>query len=101
VLPPITPSGSSPLSHAAATGVSQFPEKLIPLYRKRAQNVPVPVYGDGLYRARLIYADRSLLSNSPCARTRRSGPDFITSKRNERRNIEVVNSIRLASRVAD
>ncbi len=75
-------------------GPRQFPEKLIPLLLANAfLNEPVPVYGDGRQVRDWIYVDdhcRALL----CVLDKgRAGEIYNIGARNERRNIDLVESI--------
>ncbi|HEY0077462.1 MAG TPA: dTDP-glucose 4,6-dehydratase [Pyrinomonadaceae bacterium] len=75
-------------------GPRQFPEKFLPLMLSNALNdEPIPLYGDGLNVRDWIYVDdhcRAIL----LALTRgRSGETYNVGARNERRNIDVAESV--------
>jgi dTDP-glucose 4,6-dehydratase len=75
-------------------GPRQFPEKLIPLLIANALNdEPVPVYGDGRNVRDWIYVEDHCRAILEVLKHGRSGETYNIGARNERRNIEVVESI--------
>ncbi|HUQ31835.1 MAG TPA: dTDP-glucose 4,6-dehydratase [Pyrinomonadaceae bacterium] len=75
-------------------GPRQFPEKLIPLIISNAlHDEPVPVYGDGLYTRDWIYVEDHCRAIQLALEKGTSGAVYNIGARNERRNIEVVESI--------
>lgn len=75
-------------------GPRQFPEKLIPLFISNAlRDESLPVYGDGNNVRDWIYVDdhcRAILLALECGR---SGEIYNIGARNERRNLEVIESL--------
>jgi dTDP-glucose 4,6-dehydratase len=75
-------------------GPRQFPEKLIPLIISNAlQDEPIPVYGDGLYTRDWIYVEDHCRAIRLALEKGLPGATYNIGARNERRNIEVVESI--------
>ena len=75
-------------------GPRQFPEKLIPLMIANAMNdEPLPVYGDGKNVRDWIYVDDHCRAIWLAYEKGRSGEAYNIGARNERQNIEVVQSI--------
>ena len=76
-------------------GPYQFPEKLIPLIIQKAlAGEPLPVYGDGLQRARLAVRRRSLRRDPrACSKRGRVGETYNVGGDAERQNIDVVKAI--------
>jgi dTDP-glucose 4,6-dehydratase len=75
-------------------GARQFPEKLIPLLISNAMNEEtIPVYGDGQQVRDWIYVEDHCRAILLAAERGRSGEVYNIGARNERRNLEVVESI--------
>lgn len=75
-------------------GPRQFPEKLIPLLIANAMNdEPIPVYGDGRNVRDWIYVEDHCRAILEVMKRGRSGETYNIGARNERRNLEVVESI--------
>jgi dTDP-glucose 4,6-dehydratase len=75
-------------------GPRQFPEKLIPLMIANAlHDEPVPVYGDGQNVRDWIFVDDHCRAVWEIVEKGRSGEVYNIGARNERKNIEVVESI--------
>ncbi len=75
-------------------GPRQFPEKLIPLALSNAlAGEPVPVYGDGRNVRDWIYVEDHCRAILSAAERGRAGETYNVGARNERRNIEVVESL--------
>jgi dTDP-glucose 4,6-dehydratase len=75
-------------------GPRQFPEKLIPLVISNAiGGQPVPVYGDGRNVRDWIYVDDHCRAVLLALTRGRAGETYNVGARNERRNLEVVESI--------
>ena len=75
-------------------GPRQFPEKLIPLMIANAlHDEPLPVYGDGKNVRDWIYVDDHCRAVWKVLEEGRSGETYNIGARNERRNLEVVESI--------
>ena len=75
-------------------GPRQFPEKLIPLLISNAlHDEPIPVYGDGLNVRDWIYVEDHCRAILLAMEKGRAGEIYNIGARNERRNIEVVESI--------
>jgi dTDP-glucose 4,6-dehydratase len=75
-------------------GPRQFPEKLIPLLISNALNdEPIPVYGDGRNVRDWIYVEDHARAVLLAARKGAAGAVYNIGARNERRNLEVVESI--------
>jgi dTDP-glucose 4,6-dehydratase len=75
-------------------GERQFPEKLIPLMISNAMNdEPLPVYGDGKNVRDWIFAGDHARAIWLAFEKGKSGESYNIGARNERRNIEVVESI--------
>jgi dTDP-glucose 4,6-dehydratase len=75
-------------------GPRQFPEKLIPLVITNALNDdPVPVYGDGNNIRDWIFVDDHCRAVWAIVEKGRAGETYNIGARNEKKNIEVVESI--------
>jgi dTDP-glucose 4,6-dehydratase len=75
-------------------GPRQFPEKLIPLLISNAlHDEPIPVYGDGRNVRDWIYVEDHARAVWLAAQKGESGAVYNIGARNERRNLEVVESI--------
>lgn len=75
-------------------GPRQFPEKLIPLVLSNAlSDTPIPIYGDGRYVRDWIYVDDHCRAILLVMLKGRAGEAYNIGARNERMNIEVVQSI--------
>jgi dTDP-glucose 4,6-dehydratase len=75
-------------------GPRQFPEKLIPLLLSNAlRDESIPVYGDGKNVRDWIYVDDHCRAIMAVLHKAKSGAVFNIGARNERRNLEVVQSI--------
>src|SRR6267142_1066960 len=75
-------------------GPRQFPEKFLPLMLSNAMNdEPIPVYGDGLNVRDWIYVDVHCRAILLALEKGKSGATYNIGARNERRNIEVVESV--------
>jgi dTDP-glucose 4,6-dehydratase len=75
-------------------GPRQFPEKLIPLLLSNAlSDQPIPVYGDGLNVRDWIYVDDHCRAIALVMENGRSGDVYNIGARNQRKNIELVESI--------
>jgi dTDP-glucose 4,6-dehydratase len=75
-------------------GPRQFPEKLIPLFIANALNdEPLPVYGDGRYVRDWIYVDDHCRAVLLALERGAAGATYNIGARNERRNLEVVESL--------
>jgi dTDP-glucose 4,6-dehydratase len=75
-------------------GPRQFPEKLIPLLITNAlSDEPMPVYGDGQNVRDWIYVEDHCRAILLAAERGRAGEVYNVGARNERRNLEVVESI--------
>lgn len=75
-------------------GPRQFPEKLIPLFISNALNdEPLPVYGDGRYVRDWIYVDDHCRAIMLALEHGRAGEIYNIGARNERQNIEVIESL--------
>jgi dTDP-glucose 4,6-dehydratase len=75
-------------------GPRQFPEKLIPLLITNAlDDEPIPVYGDGRNVRDWIYVEDHCRAILLAAERGRAGEVYNVGARNERRNLEVVESI--------
>lgn len=75
-------------------GPRQFPEKLIPLMISNAMNdEPLPVYGDGKNVRDWIYVEDHCRAIWAVYEKGKSGEAYNIGARNERRNLEVVESI--------
>ncbi|HEY0367311.1 MAG TPA: GDP-mannose 4,6-dehydratase, partial [Pyrinomonadaceae bacterium] len=72
----------------------QFPEKFLPLAFANAMNdEPIPVYGDGQNVRDWIYVEDHCQAILAAAENGRSGAVYNIGARNERRNIDVVESV--------
>jgi dTDP-glucose 4,6-dehydratase len=75
-------------------GPYQFPEKLIPLVIQRAlQRMPLPVYGKGENVRDWLYVDDHADALLAVLAQGRLGETYLVGGRNEKRNIDVVESI--------
>ena len=75
-------------------GPRQFPEKLIPLFISNAlRDEPLPVYGDGRYVRDWIYVDDHCRAILLALEHGRAGEIYNIGARNERQNLEVVESL--------
>ena len=75
-------------------GPRQFPEKLIPLCIANAlADEPLPVYGDGRNVRDWIYVDDHCRALLLALEKGRAGATYNVGARNERRNLEVVESL--------
>ena len=75
-------------------GPRQFPEKLIPLLLANAlRNDSIPVYGDGCNVRDWIYVDDHCRAILGVLEKGRAGEVYHIGARNERRNIDIVESI--------
>lgn len=75
-------------------GPRQFPEKLIPLLISNAlHDEPIPVYGDGRNVRDWIYVEDHCRAVLLAAQRGAAGAIYNIGARNERRNLEVVESI--------
>jgi dTDP-glucose 4,6-dehydratase len=75
-------------------GPRQFPEKFLPLVFANAMNdEPIPVYGDGQNVRDWIYVEDHCRAILAAAEKGRAGGVYNIGARNERRNIEVVESV--------
>jgi dTDP-glucose 4,6-dehydratase len=75
-------------------GPQQFPEKLIPLLISNAlRDEPIPVYGDGKNVRDWIYVDDHCRAVLAGLERGRAGQTYNIGARNERRNLEVVETI--------
>jgi dTDP-glucose 4,6-dehydratase len=75
-------------------GPRQFPEKFIPLLLSNAlHDEPIPLYGDGRYTRDWIYVEDHCRAILLALRKGRAGQTYNIGARNERRNIEVAESI--------
>ena len=75
-------------------GPFQFPEKLLPLLIANAiENLPVPVYGDGLQVRDWIYVEDHCRGIDLVMRKGRPGEVYNISASDERRNIDLVKKV--------
>jgi dTDP-glucose 4,6-dehydratase len=75
-------------------GPRQFPEKFLPLALANAMNdEPIPVYGDGLNVRDWIYVEDHCRGILAAIEKGQSGAIYNIGARNERRNIEVAESL--------
>jgi dTDP-glucose 4,6-dehydratase len=75
-------------------GPRQFPEKFLPLAFANAMNdEPIPVYGDGQNVRDWIYVEDHCRAILAAAENGRAGGVYNIGARNERRNIDVVESL--------
>ncbi|HEY8188914.1 MAG TPA: dTDP-glucose 4,6-dehydratase [Pyrinomonadaceae bacterium] len=75
-------------------GPRQFPEKFLPLALSNAlSDQPIPVYGDGRNVRDWIYVEDHCRAVLSALQQGRSGAVYNIGARNERRNIEVVESL--------
>jgi dTDP-glucose 4,6-dehydratase len=75
-------------------GPRQFPEKFLPLMLSNAtRNEPIPVYGDGRNVRDWIYVEDHCRAVLAALRKGRAGEVYNIGARNERRNIEVAESV--------
>jgi dTDP-glucose 4,6-dehydratase len=75
-------------------GPRQFPEKFLPLALSNAMNdEPIPVYGDGLNVRDWIYVEDHCRALLAVLLHGRAGESYNIGARNERRNLEVAESV--------
>ena len=75
-------------------GPRQFPEKFLPLMISNALNdEPIPIYGDGRNVRDWIYVDDHCRAILAAVKRGQPGAVYNIGARNERRNIEVVESV--------
>ena len=75
-------------------GPRQFPEKFLPLMISNALNgEPLPIYGDGLNVRDWIYVDDHCRGILAALQKGRSGAVYNIGARNERRNLDVAESV--------
>src|SRR5207253_2700048 len=75
-------------------GPRQFPEKLIPLVLSNAlRNEPIPVYGDGRNVRDWIYVDDHCRAILAVLQRGGAGQTYNIGARNDRRNLDVIDSI--------
>lgn len=75
-------------------GPYQFPEKLIPLMITNAlEDIPLPVYGDGLYVRDWIYVNDHCSALETVLRKGRPGEIYNIGGSSEKKNIDVVKKI--------
>ena len=75
-------------------GPRQFPEKFLPLMLSNALNdEPIPVYGDGRNVRDWIYVEDHCRAILMAMQKGRAGETYSIGARNERRNIEVAESV--------
>ena len=75
-------------------GPRQFPEKFLPLMLANAMNdEPIPVYGDGMNVRDWIYVDDHCRAILKLIAQGRSSATYNIGARNERRNLDVANSV--------
>ena len=75
-------------------GPRQFPEKFLPLMLSNAmRDEPIPVYGDGLNVRDWIHVEDHCRAILAVLERGRTGEVYNVGARNERRNIEVVESV--------
>jgi dTDP-glucose 4,6-dehydratase len=75
-------------------GPRQFPEKFLPLMLSNAlEDKPIPVYGDGCNVRDWIYVEDHCRAILLALEKGRSGAVYNIGARNERRNIDVANSV--------
>ena len=75
-------------------GPRQFPEKFLPLMLSNAlEDKPIPVYGDGCNVRDWIYVEDHCRAILRALEKGRSGAVYNIGARNERRNIDVANSV--------
>ncbi len=75
-------------------GPRQFPEKFLPLALSNALNdEPIPIYGDGRNVRDWIYVDDHCRAIMLALEKGRSGAVYNIGARNERRNVEVAESV--------
>ncbi|HEX7957004.1 MAG TPA: dTDP-glucose 4,6-dehydratase [Pyrinomonadaceae bacterium] len=75
-------------------GPRQFPEKFLPLMLSNAmRDEPIPVYGDGRNVRDWIYVEDHCRAILACMLRGRAGEVYNVGARNERRNIEVAESV--------
>ena len=75
-------------------GPRQFPEKFLPLALANAMNdEPIPVYGDGMNVRDWIYVEDHCRAILAALENGRCGGVYNIGARNERRNLEVVESL--------
>jgi dTDP-glucose 4,6-dehydratase len=75
-------------------GPYQFPEKLIPLVITNAmENIPIPVYGDGLYRRDWIYVEDHCEALETVLLKGKPGEVYNIAGGQEKTNLELINLI--------
>src|SRR4030095_8882050 len=75
-------------------GPRQFPEKFLPLaFANAMSNEPIPVYGDGMNVRDWIYVEDHCRAILAAIDGGRPGAVYNIGARNERRNLEVVESL--------
>ncbi len=75
-------------------GPRQFPEKFLPLMLSNiVRDEPVPLYGDGKYVRDWIYVEDHCRAILMVMQKGRTGESYNIGARNERRNIEVAESV--------
>ncbi|SDG41906.1 dTDP-glucose 4,6-dehydratase [Desulfosporosinus hippei] len=75
-------------------GPYQFPEKLIPLMIWRAiENMPLPLYGDGLNIRDWLYVDDHCRAIDTVLRQGQAGEVYNVGGNNERTNLEIVKEV--------
>ena len=75
-------------------GPRQYPEKLVPLFVTNAlQDLPLPVYGDGLQIRNWLHAEDHAAAIDLVLRKGVSGQAYNVAADNERENLEVVHAI--------
>jgi dTDP-glucose 4,6-dehydratase len=75
-------------------GPRQFPEKFLPLIISNAmRDEPLPLYGDGRYTRDWIYVEDHCRAILMVMQKGRSGAAYNIGARNERRNLEVAESV--------
>ena len=79
---------------ANTIGPRQYPEKLVPLFVTNAlQDLPLPVYGDGLQIRNWLHAEDHAAAIDLVLRKGVSGQAYNVAADNERENLEVVHAI--------
>jgi dTDP-glucose 4,6-dehydratase len=75
-------------------GPRQYPEKIVPLFVTNAlQDLPLPVYGDGLQVRDWLHAEDHAAAIDLVLRRGRSGETYNVGADNERPNLDVVHAI--------
>ncbi|MGH2614072.1 MAG: dTDP-glucose 4,6-dehydratase [Thermomicrobiales bacterium] len=79
---------------ANTIGPRQYPEKLVPLFVTNAlQDLPLPVYGDGLQIRNWMHAEDHAAAIDLVLRRGRSGQAYNVGADNERQNLDVIHAI--------